>query len=112
MFKLQKKHRAADPEPQPFDFARAQRERPTTLTMQTEARLREFLASGLPLGIMNKMATATRQPFIWVAGAKLNRSKTAITTLAVEVVYRPPAAERAKRSICCCGSRGSKIGCR
>lgn len=97
MFKLQKKHRAADPEPQPFDFARAKRDRPTALTMQTEARLREFLSSGFPPGVMNEMATATRPPLVWVAGAKLNRSKTAIATLAVEVAYRPPAAEHDAR---------------
>lgn len=94
MFKLQKKHRAADPEPQPFDFARAKKDRPTALAMQTEARLREFLAAGLAPGVMDELSAATRPPTLWVASAKLNRAKTAISTLAVEVVYRPAGANK------------------
>ncbi len=94
MFKLQKKHRSADPEPQPFDFTRAKKERPTELNLQTEARLREFLAAGFAPGVMRELSAATRPPTVWVAGAKLNRAKTAIATLAVEVAYRPADADK------------------
>ncbi len=93
-FKLQKKHRAADPEPQPFDFARAKKDRPTALRMQTEARLREFLAAGLAPGVMSELSSATRPPTLRVVSAKLNRVKSAISTLAVEVAYRPAGADK------------------
>lgn len=95
-FKLQKKHRAADPEPTPYDFATAQKKCPTALRSYTEARIKEFLTAHFAPIALVEIAEATRTQVL-VTNAHLNRTKTKIASMDVDIVYRPPAAEQDHR---------------